>query len=182
MLVILIKYLYLFFVRQKFLKSLPWAEGKAAARDNRGCEALGQPLKPGQILGPCCCPGTLGSSQCLFHLLLSLTSPGPQSCHPLCSAPPLPLLFTPLGGCTPLGQLCLRTHSYGWSEGHWSHLYPCILQHGISGLNLLPPPMTPLEPPLAPGLHLNSISLPWHSDIVTAPCSCPGPIPCSKIE
>lgn len=39
-------------MRQQFLPELSQAEVKAAAMANKGCQGLGQPLRPGQLQGP----------------------------------------------------------------------------------------------------------------------------------
>lgn len=90
----------------------------------------------------------------------------------------LPLRFpnTRCSGAWPSAWSC--AHSYSWAKGHPSHLFLWFLPPGISGLNLLPPPL----PPLVPVLHLSSVSLPWFCDLVTTPCSCQGPSPRSKTE
>lgn len=75
---------------------------------------------------------------------------------------------------------CAR--SYSWAEGHQSHIFLWPLPPGISGLTLLPLRLPPLRPSLLPVLHPGSITLPWFCDLVTAPCSCQGPSPCSKTE
>lgn len=94
-------------MRQQFLPELSQAEVKAAAMANKGCQGLGQPLRPGQLQGP---------ATAQFHWCPARAVPSSECPHLCCpslmvllqgsvASPPQHFL---MGRCTP------QAHSPAW--------------------------------------------------------------------